>query len=118
VITRGSGGFPEVHFAAGECTFCGKCAEVCKPRALDSGITPPWDLRAAITTACLALNRVICRTCGESCEAGAIRFRLAPGGVAQPVVDTTSCNGCGHCVAGCPVNAIVVRGRNPEETTA
>mgnify|MGYP002135813212 CR=1 FL=1 len=53
-------------------------------------------------------DSVICRTCGEQCERDAIRFRLAAGGVATPVIDPTRCNGCGRCVAACPVKAVAI----------
>lgn len=66
-------------------------------------------LKATIDSRCLALNRVVCRTCGESCEAGAIHFRLAVGGVSTPHVDPGACNGCSDCVRACPVGAIAMR---------
>ena len=59
-----------------------------------------------ISSTCLAARRIECRVCGELCEAGAIRFRPTLGSVAQPVLDATTCTGCGDCVAPCPVGAI------------
>lgn len=69
---------------------------------------------AVIAAGCLARNRVVCRSCGEACEAGAIRFRLAPGGVSRPEIALDACNGCGDCVAACPVHAIAMRAPLPE----
>jgi ferredoxin-type protein NapF len=72
--------------------------------------------KAVIAAGCLAHDRVVCRSCGEACDAGAIRFRLAPGGVSTPQVLPDACNGCGDCVAACPVHAIAVGAPNREAT--
>jgi len=62
-----------------------------------------------IGPACLALNRVVCRSCAEHCEAHAIHFRLAPGGIAVPLVRVERCNGCGACIPVCPTSAIALQ---------
>jgi ferredoxin-type protein NapF len=108
IVVRGSGGFPEVDFAKGPCTFCGRCVDACVPRALDRAVGEPWALRASIGAGCLARNRIVCRSCGERCEARAIRFTAAAGSAGEPVVDEARCTGCGACVAVCPVSAIEV----------
>lgn len=114
VLGRGSGGYPVVDFTRGECTFCGACAEACRDGALLRGPdAPPWSLRAGIGAACLASQRVVCRTCGDMCEAGAIRFRPQAGGVALPQLDVAACSGCGACVAACPTQAISMRVPEP-----
>ena len=64
---------------------------------------------AVILPQCLANQGVVCRTCGEQCEAGAIRFRPRLGGVALPELDTTRCNGCANCLPGCPTQAIALQ---------
>ena len=38
----------------------------------------------------------------DSCPMNAIRFRLQLGGVAKPILDLESCNGCGACLSVCP----------------
>jgi ferredoxin-type protein NapF len=110
VLTAGRGGFPTVDFGRGECTFCGACADSCGDRAIEPvrGASP-WNLAAQVTGDCLARQGVVCRTCSEQCEAGAIRFRMVVGGVALPEFDAAACNGCGACHAPCPVRAIAIR---------
>jgi len=70
---------------------------------------PPWHLKAYINkTTCLSMQGTICRTCGESCDFEAIRFKLELGGVAEPLLDLTKCTGCGACYGPCPVNSITI----------
>ena len=54
----------------------------------------------------LAAQNVECRVCGEACDVSAIRFRPRIGGVPLAEVDNTACNGCGACIAPCPVSAV------------
>lgn len=56
----------------------------------------------------MARGNVVCRTCGDACEAAAIRFRPRLGGAALPEVDGEKCTGCGACVAPCPAAAITL----------
>lgn len=109
VIARGSGGFPEISFAAGACTFCGECAAACRVGAIARRPgAAPWPLKAQIGARCLAYRQTVCRSCGEACEADAIRFLPVLGGAAQPRLDSAACTGCGACVGVCPAQAIEV----------
>lgn len=106
IIRPGSGGFPEVDFQQGECTFCGACRDACTPHALDAATS--WPQKALIGQGCLAAANVECRICGESCPESAIRFQWQAGKVAQPVLSSELCSGCGACVAPCPASVIKV----------
>ena len=70
--------------------------------------TPPANPQPRFADNCLARRKVECRVCGEACDAGAIRFRPALGGVSQPELRPDACTGCGDCVAPCPVAAITM----------
>ena len=108
IIVSGDGGYPTLDFAAGECTFCGDCVRACRSGALQQGeATPPWTLKARIGTACLPLQGIECRICGEHCDARAIRFPPRLGGAAWAQLDPETCTGCGACFAPCPVGAII-----------
>lgn len=101
--------FPQVNFSGGECSFCGLCVDQCPTQALKrQGEEAPWQNRASIATSCLALRGTVCRSCGEHCPAGAIRFRPLTGGRQQPQVDGQRCTGCGACFGACPVRAITI----------
>lgn len=116
ILLRGAGGFPEMSFGKGGCTFCGACAESCDPGALALSVDPPIRWRVEIGDGCLAIRGVTCRACGDECEARAIRFRLRTGGRAEVSVAGDACNGCGACIRFCPVGAIHLEpGSQPRE---
>ncbi len=106
IIKRGDGGYPEIDFSEGGCTFCGSCKDACPYPAFDQSLNQPWQMIAGIGEKCLSARGIVCRACGDNCEARAIRFQLMTGGRAQATVDAEPCNGCGFCVAVCPENAI------------
>lgn len=108
ILIKGDGGFPEVDFDKGECTFCQKCAVVCEQPIFRELSQPAWAHKIEITAQCLTEHKIECRSCQDSCPMSAIRFRLQLGGVAKPVVNSDSCNGCGACIAACPVSAIKI----------
>ncbi len=108
ILLRGHDGLPQLAFQRGECTFCGECAAAC-PTGTLRRTGAPWMATPGIEPGCLALNGVICRVCAEHCDQGAIRFRLVAGGHALPELELAACNGCGACVAPCPVQAMSVQ---------
>ena len=116
IIRRGDGGFPEVDFSRGECTFCRACVDVCPESALDERF-PSWEQTAHIGSECLGPKGVYCKSCGEVCEVGAIRFTFDNGRVPVPEVNTEACNGCGACVSLCPVEAITIKPESTETST-
>lgn len=63
-------------------------------------------LAVVFNDACLAQQRIVCRSCGEACEADAIRMQPGPDGIATPVLVADRCNGCGDCLDICPAQAI------------
>ncbi|MDQ6964370.1 MAG: ferredoxin-type protein NapF [Mariprofundales bacterium] len=102
-------GYPVVNFTLGECTFCQQCVASCPSSALTLSTPEVWLAKVHITKRCLTLHGVICTTCAEQCEAGAISFTPAVGAVSQPDVDLDACTACGACVAPCPAEAMEVR---------
>lgn len=109
IIVKGSGGFPEINFALGECTFCQDCVVSCNvPLFTDIATTTPWPYKAVINDKCLAQNNVHCQSCQDSCEPYAIKFAPRLGGVSQPKIELLDCTGCGGCVSICPTNAISI----------
>jgi ferredoxin-type protein NapF len=119
LLVRSGGGFPEADFSRGHCTFCADCVHACADAARKSALrrpalnfsSRPWALQAAIGSDCLPRKGVLCRSCDERCEAGAIRFSPRSGGPALPAVES-SCTGCGRCVAACPARAIAMHKRS------
>ena len=117
LLAQGAGGFPEADFRRARCTFCTDCAHACaenarqgasrQPLALTfSPDLPPWALRVTISTSCLPRQGVMCRSCEDHCEEGAVRFAPQLGRPAQPEITESRCTGCGECVASCPAHAI------------
>ena len=111
VIRVGDGGFPAMEFFRQGCDFCAgepACEAACEPQALNRAARqqawPDWKI--AVSDQCLARRQVECRSCGDACDARAIRFKPAPGGIAQMQLDRAACTGCGGCVGVCPVGAV------------
>ncbi|MDR1849441.1 MAG: ferredoxin-type protein NapF [Zoogloeaceae bacterium] len=121
LLAKGAGGFPEADFKRARCTFCADCVQACAKNARQNASSPqlpspfispdlpPWTLRALIGATCLPHQGVLCRSCEDHCEEGAIRFTLRQGHPAEPQIAESRCTGCGECVASCPAQAIFMR---------
>jgi ferredoxin-type protein NapF len=71
--------------------------------------SPHAERRASIGPRCIAYTEnVFCRSCGDACEPGAIRFSPQLGGMSLPTVLQERCTGCGDCVPVCPASAILL----------
>lgn len=112
IVVRGEGGFPRIDFTRGGCSFCRACVESCQPQALLAGQEQPWHILPEIGPMCLAQKNVVCRSCGDACEARALRFVPRLGGAALPEIKTAACTGCGACVGACPARAVTMRMEN------
>ena len=115
IIHRGVGGYPQIDFSQGSCSFCGECVKVCSYQALAFAADPtqpPWSHLVEFGDDCLARNGVICRSCGERCEEAAIHFQLLTRGRATPSLDGARCSGCGDCLNACPTGSIRIRARS------
>jgi ferredoxin-type protein NapF len=118
ILRPGDGGFPEVDFGLGECSFCGACADACPAPVFDRAAARPWDIAAAVGSTCLSAQGIVCRSCQDACPHSAIRFTLAPGGVAHARVEAQSCTGCGACLSICPVGAVTMQTQTGEDHAA
>ena len=109
ILVNGDGGYPSINFQLGGCTFCGSCANACPKNALRNTDEPAWSLHAFIGEHCLDSRGITCRACGDACDERAIRFQLKAGGIALPALDPNLCNGCGSCIAVCPIHIIHIQ---------
>lgn len=111
IITIGRGNYPQVDFSKGECTFCEQCVDACRYDALEKqSDRQPWTHKAVISMEqCITQQSVVCRSCSEMCDVGAINFHPTLGGVSTPELNSDLCNGCGACISVCPSNAILIR---------
>jgi ferredoxin-type protein NapF len=117
-IIRLNGGLPALDFMHGECTFCGECKEACPEPVFTSGSTDRFRHIASVGDGCLAKQNVACQSCGEVCPQQAIRFRPRIGGPFVPDLSADLCNGCGACLAVCPIAAISIAPRDMEMADA
>ena len=110
ILIKGAGGYPEVDFSQGrkECSFCQACVNACEAPVFRTVSEQPWQHKVEIEASCLAFHGVECRSCEDSCESRAIRFKREIGRSATPQVQLESCNGCGACLSICPTQSMKV----------
>ena len=116
VLFRAGDGYPRARFHQAGCTFCARCLDICRNGALEgvrSDTDQAWQHSMRIGRQCLAVQGIVCRTCGDHCETRAIRFSLMTAGRSLPEIDPATCTGCGQCMPVCPVDAITIHD-NPE----
>lgn len=117
IIKQGRGKFPVIDFESGECLFCNDCLDACEPHALKKvNGQKPWSITASIDTdKCIAHQNVECRSCYDPCEINAINMTPRIGGVSIPLLNSTTCTGCGACFAVCPVQAVNMKQNTREQ---
>lgn len=108
ILVRGRGGYPQIDFSRGGCSFCGECTRACHQGGLQLADRHPWNQKVFIAQSCLSNQGTECRACGEHCPTSAIQFRLQAGSSTMPMLEQALCNGCGTCISECPVDAINV----------
>lgn len=113
IIHPDRNGRPVVLFTAGECTFCGACADICPAPVFAGREEQPWDLQLSLADGCLAVEGVTCRSCGDACPEGAIKFSPRIGGAAALIIEHAGCTGCGACISVCPRDVLSLA---PRET--
>lgn len=116
ILVKGKKGYPQVDFKLGECTFCGDCESACQANALQNKGQAPWHYIAQINARCLNRKGVMCRSCADCCDEGAISFELAVGGFSSPLIQLELCTGCGACITPCPNGSIEITKNTPLQT--
>jgi ferredoxin-type protein NapF len=98
-------GIPYLDFSTTGCTYCAACAEACPMDIEVSTADRPQLGKAQLNRdVCIAWDEVICRMCSDRCDYDAISTVHQR----RAQVDNAICNGCGMCVAVCPVNALSI----------
>ena len=93
-------GFPFLNFAKSGCTFCDKCAEVCPEEVLSVEAKRQKIGEVVVDpNVCIAWKGVVCFSCQDVCEEGAIEFTR---GMFNPIILSEKCTGCGFCISVCP----------------
>lgn len=110
ILIKGQGGYPEIDFSQGkqECSFCQRCVNSCPEGVFRPTSEMAWQHKVDIAPSCLAQNGIECRSCQDSCEPRAIRFKREIGRIATPILALENCNGCGACLAHCPSQSITI----------
>lgn len=108
ILIKGQGGYPEVDFKHGECTFCQDCVSACQLDALSNENDKPWNFSISISNNCLNSTNSYCISCADQCEPEAIILKPGLAGNVTASIDQSLCTACGACIASCPVDAIKI----------
>ena len=94
---------PFLSFENSGCIFCEECAKACPHEVLVENQKHMIKAKFSIDiNSCLAWDSVMCSSCKDACDEGAINFF----GVFRPTIDMQICTGCGFCYGVCPPYAI------------
>jgi len=78
---------------------------------------PQGAVLALLGDGCLAVRGITCASCVDPCEPRALKIRPMLGGRGLPIIDASTCTGCGDCLNVCPVGALsLVRAENGGST--
>lgn len=121
IIVIGDGGFPEVDFSRGECTFCEACIETCAQQAQRSNSPAalakieghkPFNFNIQIDDSCLAKQKTHCQSCKDVCDTDAITMPwpkdASLGAIQTPEIHIEDCTSCGACISTCPSESISI----------
>ena len=113
---------PRLDYTSSFCNFdCVRCGEVCPDGAIarlspaekqvvQIGVADFYRDRCVVVT-----NGTDCAACSEHCPTKAVSTEPYGNNLCLPVLDQTTCIGCGACEFACPVRpvkAILVTGRS------
>jgi len=99
-------GLPYLDFSTSGCTFCKACVEACPlDETMVLNTAEPVIGKAQLNReTCIAWDDVICMACSGRCDYHAITTVHQR----RAQIDAELCNGCGMCVAACPVQALSI----------
>ncbi len=100
-------GIAVLNLDYGECTFCGKCEEVCPTGALDKELGQQVQAQVRLTGSCDRLLGMPCDMCEESCSEQAIMLAVR----SAPEISSDLCTGCGACALACYSRALIMEKR-------
>lgn len=110
-VRLGQGVIPRISFNNGWCSpDCLKCVEVCPTEALKKmTLEEKNNIQIGhaiwIRENCIATEDKTCRECEKACYAKCIEM-VQNGRRLYPIINTSSCTGCGACENVCPASPL------------